>query len=86
MIKRYKVSGHSMEPNFFSGDNLIAASLFFRLKKGDVVIFGDGSKEYLKRVKGINGKKIEVAGDNETHSRIYSIERSQIKAKFLMKC
>ncbi len=86
MIKRYVVSGHSMEPSFYDGDRLIVSSLFFNLRKGDVVIFNSNGMDYIKRIKSVAGKGIYVAaGDNTEHSRIYTIARKQIKGKLLIK-
>lgn len=86
MIKRYIVKGHSMEPNFYEGDRLLISSLFFSLKKGDVVVFSDGSRDLVKRITAATEKNTyAAAGDNTGHSRVYSVTRRQVKGKLLMK-
>ena len=84
-LRRYVVSGHSMEPTFYDGDKLIASSFLFNLQKEDVVVFTDGGRDYVKRVKAVNGDKLVVAGDNSNHSKSWSIMRKQIKGKYLIK-
>ena len=85
MIKRFTVHGHSMEPNFYDGDKLLASSLFLNLKKNDVVIFSSGKHEYLKRIKKISENNYIVTGDNDGHTQSWKITRNQIKGKFLIK-
>ena len=86
MIRRYIVKGHSMEPNFNDGDKLLLSSLFFKLKSGDAVVFGSGSRDYLKRIVAATAKnKFIAVGDNKGHSSKYAITRKQVKGKFLMK-
>jgi len=84
MIQRYKVKGHSMEPAFSEGDKIVTSSLFFGLKKGDVIVFNHNGRVYLKRVK-INRGTLVVAGDNKGHTGEWEIARSQVKGKYLMK-
>lgn len=86
MIKRCIVKGHSMEPSLYEGDRLLISSLFFKLRKGDVVVFNSGGREYIKRITTAAGKnKFVVEGDNSSHSSSYSITRRQVKGKLLMK-
>lgn len=85
MIKRYVIKGHSMEPAFRNGERVLLHSFLYRVKKGDVVVFRDGSRNYLKRVIRTLGEKLVVRGDNEGHTKTYTIARSQVKGKFLMK-
>ena len=85
MISRYKVTGHSMEPNFRNGDKLLVSSLFFNLKKNDVVVFRHGQRSYLKRINAVVKNRLLLTGDNKNHSGRFNIDRSQIKGKLLMK-
>ncbi len=86
MIRRYIVKGHSMEPAFYEGDGLLVSSLFFSLKKGDVVVFDSNGRDCIKRITAVAGKDAYVAaGDNAEHSRSYGITRNQIKGKLLIK-
>ncbi len=86
MIRRYAVEGHSMEPALHEGDRLLVSSLFFSLKKRDVVVFSEGSRDMIKRITAVTGKgTYAAAGDNAGHGRTHSITRRQIKGKLLMK-
>ncbi|MAG16349.1 hypothetical protein CMO88_04775 [Candidatus Woesearchaeota archaeon] len=85
MIKRFKVNGHSMEPAFYDGDNLIFSSLFFNLNEGDVIVFNSDGRDYLKRIKKAAGNQLVVSGDNKSHSRTFNISSNKIKGKLLMK-
>ena len=86
MIRRFKVHGHSMEPGFVEGDKLIVNSFLFKLKVGDIVVFNNSGKDYLKRIKTVIGKNnFVVTGDNLSHSKTWNISRSQIRGKYLMK-
>ena len=85
MIKRYVVSGHSMEPSFYDGDKLLLSSLYLSLKPKDVVVFNDGKRNFLKRIKKIYGNNVVVRGDNRDHSSEWHINRNQIKGKLLMR-
>ncbi len=87
MIRRYIVKGHSMEPSFYEGDRLLVSSFFFKLDKGNVVVFSEGNRDLIKRIRTVTGKDAYVAaGDNTSHSRSYTITRRQVKGKLLMKC
>lgn len=85
MLRRYVVKGHSMEPSFRDGDKVLVSSLFFTLRKDDVVVFSDGKRDCLKRIVATRGNNYVAAGDNKNHSRTYNVARSRIKGKFLMK-
>jgi len=85
MLKRYLVKGHSMEPLFRAGDRLLVSPLFFKLKKDDVIVFSNGNKNYLKRIKKVSGNRFVVRGDSNGHGKEYAVNRNQIKGKFLMK-
>ena len=85
MIRRYVVKGHSMEPSFYEGDRLLVSSFFFNLRKGDVVVFSGSGRDCIKRITAASGKnKFLAAGDNSSHSRSYTIARSQVKGKLLI--
>lgn len=66
------VSGSSMEETFAHGDYLIVDQLSYRFNtpaRGDVVIFRyprDPSKFFIKRVIGLPGERVLVAGNNVT--------------------
>lgn len=65
----FVVSGASMVPTFGSGDYLIIDEVSYRFeppKRGDVVVFRfplEPKKFLIKRVAGLPGETIEIAGD-----------------------
>lgn len=64
------VSGTSMIPTFEDGEYIIVDQLSYRLhdaRRGDVIIFKypkDTSKYFIKRVIGLPGETVTVAGNN----------------------
>lgn len=65
-VRAYKIPSTSMEPSLLAGDHLIANMRIYKKEKpnrGDIVIFEypkDPSKDYLKRVIGLEGEKVEM--------------------------
>jgi signal peptidase I len=63
------VQGASMEPTFHTGEYLIIDQLSYRFEKpqhGDVIVFRypkDPSKFFIKRVIGLPGDTVNIAGD-----------------------
>ncbi len=68
----YRISSTSMEPSLFIGDRLIVDRKIYKQVKperGDLIIFEfpkDPSKDYLKRVMGVEGEKVEII-DNKVY-------------------
>lgn len=64
----HKVSGLSMYPNFHDGDYIITNKISFDFSnpvRGEVIILKnprDTSQDFIKRVIGLPGEQIEVAG------------------------
>jgi phage repressor protein C with HTH and peptisase S24 domain len=92
LLSRFKISGHSMSPNFPQGSNVIASSLpllFSKPKKGDVVVFEKFNRYYIKRIESESNGKYMLVGDNKSDSfdsrRFGSVKREQIKAKIIAK-
>ena len=72
----FVVSGASMTPTFEDHDYLIVDELSYRLgepQRGDVIIFRpprDTSQFYIKRVIGLPGETVEIAGGTITITTI----------------
>lgn len=70
LIQPFYVQGASMEPNFFDHEYLIIDELSYRLRnpeRGEVVVFhypNDPSQYFIKRVIGLPGETVEIAGGN----------------------
>lgn len=67
---RYRVQGHSMLPTLREGEYLIINKLSYFLdepQRGDIVVLHyprDRSREYIKRVVGLPGDRVEI-GDGQ---------------------
>ena len=65
---RYRVQGHSMLPTLQEGEYLIINKLSYFLdepRRGDIIVLHfprDRSREYIKRVVGVPGDRIEIGG------------------------
>jgi len=68
-FKSYWISSKGMAPALMAGDRLIADRKIYkeeRPKRGDVIIFEypeDPSKDFLKRVIGLEGEKVEIVNN-----------------------
>ena len=68
IAKAYKIPSSGMEPTLLDGDHLIANMKPYKgetPKRGDIVIFEypkDPSKDFIKRVIGLEGEKVEIIG------------------------
>lgn len=66
IVQPHEVKGNSMEPNFHNNEYILTDKLSFRFtdpKRGDVVIFKapiNPEVDYIKRVIGLPGEKIEI--------------------------
>ena len=73
ILRRFKVSGNSMEPALKHGQQVIGEKLtyYFRNPKcGDLAVVRHPNKNILiiKRITGITGEKYFVEGDNKNAS------------------
>lgn len=89
LFKPFYVKGASMEPNFYDHEYLIIDEVTYRfneVKRGDVIVFKypENPKEYfLKRIIGLPGERIKVAGGqvtvyNEAHPEGLTIQESYV--------
>lgn len=72
LFKPFYVKGESMEPNFYDHEYLIIDELTYHLhqpSRGDVIVFhypNDPKEYFLKRIIGLPGERVKVAGGNVT--------------------
>jgi len=70
LIQNFRIEGISMEPNFHDGQYLITNKFAYYLhppERGDVVVFhypNNPSRDFIKRVIGLPGEKVEVRGEH----------------------
>lgn len=74
-----------MLPSYKPGDHVLTFKWLVP-KAGDVIVFKYKGGFYLKRIKQIKGKLIEVAGDNRVlSSKMKTIKKSQVIGKVILK-
>ena len=84
----FKISGHSMIPYLKPNEQVLVSSIpyvFSKPKIGDVVLFKNDRKTFIKRVVKISNDKIKVEGDNKSDSlNVLPIMRRDIIAKVIL--
>ena len=80
MIRRFRITGSSMEPSFREGDFVIVRR-FGRPCVGDVVIINYQGRQMLKRVSGIDGERYFLRGDNQVDGKIFAVKKDAIIGK-----
>jgi signal peptidase I len=69
-IKAYRIPASSMAPALLVGDHLVVNKKYYHNEKpirGDIIVFPlptNTSKDYIKRVIGLSGEKLEIRNDN----------------------
>lgn len=88
-FQRFTVHGDSMLPTLKPGQDVLVFHwwILVGIKAGDIVVIRHEGKEMVKRIHYLNGRSINVLGDNEkesTDSRKFGpIKRSQIIGKVI---
>ena len=68
VMQGFRVSGACMQPHLYTGERVLADKLAYRLaspRRGQIVIFDyprDVSQVYVKRVVGLPGETVSIAG------------------------
>lgn len=84
-LGRFKISGHSMEPEFHEGCQVFTLG-FLPIKTHDVVVFKHSSKCFIKRVDKVYNNSILVSGDNKSDSlKLPKIQKHDIMGKVIWK-
>lgn len=69
VVQNFKIEGSSMEPTLHNGQRLLVNRLAYlglsEPQRGDIIVFRawGQDEDYIKRVVGVPGDEIEVAGD-----------------------
>lgn len=83
----FKVSGHSMEPSFHSGDLILVNHLVYKWrqpKKGEVILFKRDNQFILKKVVEKEVGQVLVEGENKLDSREFGwVKKEEIVGKVL---
>lgn len=72
LVQPFIVEGESMSPKFHTNDYLIVDKISYRFsapKRGDIIVFkypNDTSVNYVKRVIGLPGDRVEITGGHVT--------------------
>jgi len=65
-VQNFRIEGYSMEPNFHDGEFLLVNKIIYMLhppERGDVIVFvppTSASRDFIKRVIGMPGDRVEV--------------------------
>ncbi len=82
-----RVVGFSMVPVLLPGTLVWARGVFWRLKRGNIVIVLHEGREKIKRIAEVDGQHVYVLGDNparSTDSREFGwLPRSQVIGKVI---
>lgn len=92
LLLKFKILGHSMEPEIRSGQKVIVSNLpyFFKKPKVNDIVAVEYKKEVLiKRITRLNSNEVFIQGDNQKDSldskRFGFINRNKILGKVIYK-
>ena len=93
LLARFKIIGHSMEPQIKTGETVLVSSIpyWFKIPKiNDIVALKDNTGNFLiKRIASIKSGKYHVEGDNKQDSldsrRFGSVFKKQIIGEVIYK-
>lgn len=69
VAEAYEIKGRSMQPTFDDGQRVVVLKSFYDLARDDIIVFTsteDPSKDLIKRIVGLPGDAIQVAGGQVT--------------------
>lgn len=70
LIQPHRVQGDSMLPNFVNGELILTDKISYKIRepaRGDVIVFRaptDSGKDFIKRIVGLPGEKVELSNGN----------------------
>jgi signal peptidase I len=65
VAEAYEIKGRSMLPTFENGQRVVVLKAFYEIQREDIVVFmskEDASKDLIKRVVGLPGETVRIAG------------------------
>lgn len=68
MISRFEIEGDSMEPSLKKGSRILV-SKWPTYKKGDIVVFEKGGRNFIKRIVGRPGECINFGSNSQKLSK-----------------
>lgn len=89
ILGKFKIEGHSMNPQFFQGSEILVSSIpyfFSSPKVNDIVAFRYVNKVLVKRIKKLKSGHFLVQGDNLSDSlKVGWIKKDDIIGKVIYK-
>jgi nickel-type superoxide dismutase maturation protease len=94
LLARFKIIGHSMEPQIKAGEPVLVSGVPYWFKKpkiNDIVAFksNSGGTVFVKRIVSIQNNKYFIEGDNKSDSldsrKFGPISRNQIIGEIIYK-
>ena len=86
-VGNFVVLGSSMQPNFYSGERVVASKLAYKLhepERGDVIVFlppDHMDEDLIKRVIALPGERVEVK-DGKVYIDGFPLDEPYVKLEF----